>query len=177
MARGARRLTLALLGLLAAETTAAALDTLFPPDLRRAGEASPVVLDRRGAWLRALPVEGGRWRLRADLARTDLAFLERVVAVEDRRFRAHPGVDPLALVRAAAGALATGEASSGASTLTMQTARLLEPRPRTLGAKAVEAVRALQLEARFSKQEILGLYLTLAPYGGNLDTSATSRRA
>jgi len=168
-ALAARRLTLALVAVLAVETLLIGLDLMFPPDLARALSASPVVLDRQGNWLRALPVEDGRWRLRADLERTDPAFLRRVVAVEDARFWVHPGVDPAALARAAASAAAHGHAVSGASTLTMQTARLLEPRPRTLASKAIEMVRAVQLEARFSKRQILALYLTLAPYGGNLE--------
>ena len=169
MDRLVRRLTLGLLGLLAVETVLGGLDLAFPPDLRRATRASAVVLDRNGAWLRALPVESGRWRLRADLDRTDPSFLRRVVAVEDARFWVHPGVDPAAVMRAAAAMAAHGRATSGASTLTMQTARLLEPRPRTLPSKLIEMVRALQLEARFTKRQILALYLTLAPYGGNLE--------
>ena len=167
--RRVRALTLALCALVAVEAAVLALDLAFPPDLSRGARSSPVALDRRGAWLRALPVENGRWRIRADLDRTDPVFLERLVAVEDARFALHPGVDPLAVTRAAAAALASGRVTSGASTLTMQTARLLEPRPRTLAAKAVEAIRAVQIEARLSKREILALYLTLAPYGGNLE--------
>jgi len=139
----ARGLTLALVAVLAVETLLIGLDLAFPPDLARALSASPVVLDRQGNWLRALPVEDGRWRLRADLERTDPAFLRRVVAVEDARFWVHPGVDPAALARAAASAAVHGHAVSGASTLTMQTARLLEPRPRTLASKAIEMVRAV----------------------------------
>lgn len=166
---GVRALTLGLIGLVALEAGLLAADAAFPPDLRRAERASPVALDRNGAWLRALPVERGRWRIRADLARTDPTFLRRLVAVEDARFYAHPGVDPLAVGRAMAAALVTGHVRSGASTLTMQTARLLEPRPRTLGAKLIETLRALQLEARLSKAQILATYLTLAPYGGNLE--------
>jgi penicillin-binding protein 1C len=145
------------------------LDAAFPPDLAKAARSSPVALDRRGAWLRALPVEQGRWRIRADLERTDPSFLGRVVALEDGRFWLHPGVDPLSAVRAAVTAALRGRITSGASTLTMQTARLLEPRPRTFGAKLYQMVRALQLQARFSKRETLALYLTLAPYGGNLE--------
>ncbi|HEY8003857.1 MAG TPA: penicillin-binding protein 1C [Phenylobacterium sp.] len=164
-----RRLTFALLAMMGAQAVACGLDLAFPPNLDRARNASPVVLDRHGAWLRALSVESGRWRLRADLDRTDPTFLKRLVAVEDARFWTHPGVDPVALARAAAAAAAHGRAVSGASTLTMQTARLLEPRPRTLAAKLVEIVRALQIEARFSKRRTLALYLTLAPYGGNLE--------
>ena len=164
-----RRLTLALIGLLALESAAFALDAAMPPDLSRGLRSSPVALDRRGAWLRALPVESGRWRIRADLARTDPTFLKRLVAVEDARFWLHPGVDPFATARAVASAVLHGRPTSGASTLTMQTARLLEPRPRTVASKLIEMVRAVQLEARFSKREILALYLTLAPYGGNLE--------
>ena len=164
-----RRLTLGLIALLGVEVAAGALDAAFPPDLSRAHSASPVVLDRNGAWLRALPVETGRWRLRADLERTDPSFLKRVVAIEDARFWLHPGIDPAAVARALVGAAARGRAVSGASTLTMQTARLLEPRPRTLPSKLIEMVRAVQLEARFSKRQILALYLTLAPSGGNLE--------
>jgi penicillin-binding protein 1C len=146
-----------------------AVDLLLPPEMSRAERSSAVALDRNGAWLRALPVEDGRWRVRADLQRTDPSFVRRLIAVEDARFRWHLGVDPLALARALVGNAAAGEVRSGGSTLTMQTARLLEPRSRTLGAKLAEAIRALQLEARLSKDEVLALYLTLAPYGGNLE--------
>jgi len=113
----------------------------------RAGVAGGVGSQR--AWLRALPVERGRWRIRADLDRTDPVFLKRLVAVEDERFYLHPGVDPVSLVRAAAVAALTGHIRSGASTLTMQTARLLEPRRRTFAAKLIEMLRALQLERGF----------------------------
>jgi penicillin-binding protein 1C len=167
--KGVARLTLALIALLASETLLVALDAAFPPDLSKAYRSSPVALDRRGAWLRALPVEQGRWRIRADLERTDPSFLRRVVALEDGRFWLHPGVDPISTLRAAATAALRGRITSGASTLTMQTARLLEPRRRTFGAKLYQMVRALQLQARLSKRETLALYLTLAPYGGNLE--------
>jgi penicillin-binding protein 1C len=158
-----------LVGLLAAETALSVADVLCPPPLERARHASPVILDRDGAWLRALPVEGGRWRLRADLDRIDPVFLARLVRMEDARFYLHRGVDPLALARAASSAVLHGRPTSGASTLTMQTARLLQPRRRTLAAKAIEMARAVQLESRFDKRQILELYLTLAPYGGNLE--------
>jgi penicillin-binding protein 1C len=164
-----RHLTLALVGLICVEAAAAGLDALLPPDLARAERASPVALDRNGAWLRALPVEKGRWRIRADLDRTDPSFLRRLTALEDSRFAVHPGVDPVAAARALASALLHGSVTSGASTLTMQTARLLEPRPRNLGSKLIEMARAVQIEARLSKRQVLALYLTLAPYGGNLE--------
>lgn len=144
-----------------------ALDRIFPPPLNVA--QSSVVTDRNGVALRAFPVEDGRWRLPVSLDQVDPAFIEALIAMEDQRFYAHPGVDPLAVIRASGQALSSGRIISGASTLTMQTARLLEPRPRTLGAKIIQSWRALQLEARLSKSEILELYLTLAPYGGNLE--------
>ena len=163
------RFTRLLVGLIALQAALFLLSALLPPDMARARRSSPVVLDQRGAWLRALPVEDGRWRVRADLARTDPTFQKRLIAVEDARFFIHPGVDPLAVVRAFGSAVAHGRPTSGASTLTMQTARLLEPRPRNLGSKLIEMVRAVQLEARLTKRQTLALYLTLAPYGGNLE--------
>jgi penicillin-binding protein 1C len=81
-----RVLTFGLIALLAAQLVLIGLDAAFPPDLAKAARSSPVALDRRGAWLRALPVEQGRWRIRADLDRTDPSFLRRVVALEDGRF-------------------------------------------------------------------------------------------
>src|SRR6185295_13902160 len=103
-ARLARRIVLGLIAFLTLELAVMALDATFPPDLSRGHRSSPVALDRRGQWLRALPVENGRWRIRADLSRTDAVFLRRVVAVEDARFYGHAGVDPLALARAGASA-------------------------------------------------------------------------
>lgn len=152
----------------------AGLDRLFPPP--ELAERSVIVTDERGQIFRAFPVEGGRWRLAADLDGIDPAFIAALIAIEDERFRTHRGVDPLAVLRAGFNSVLAREIVSGASTLTMQTARLLEPRPeRNPGSKLMEAWRALQLEARFSKDEILETYLTLTPYGGNLEgvTSAS----
>lgn len=145
------------------------LDACFPPPIYKAQSDSLIVTDKSGIPLRAFPTKEGRWRLRADLEATDPLFIEALIEVEDERFRHHIGVDPLAVIRAAGSALARGRIVSGASTITMQTARLLEPRPRTLGSKFIEMLRALQIERRLSKDEILELYLTLTPYGGNLE--------
>jgi len=164
-----RSFVIALIAFLGVEVAVIGLDAALPPDLSRGERSSPVTLDRRGAWLRALPVENGRWRIRADLRRTDPSFVRRLVAIEDERFFRHPGVDVRAVARAGGQALVRGRVVSGASTLSMQTARLLEPRPRNLGSKLIEMLRAVQIEARLSKRELLALYLTLAPYGGNLE--------
>jgi penicillin-binding protein 1C len=100
----------------------------------------------------------------------DPRYLTMLVAYEDRRFRSHPGVDPLALARAGYQWARHGRIVSGGSTITMQVARLLEPRSeRSISAKLRQMLRALELEWRLSKDEILALYLSLAPYGGNLE--------
>ncbi|MBU6371978.1 MAG: penicillin-binding protein 1C [Alphaproteobacteria bacterium] len=164
-------------GVIALALTLFALDVIFPPPLQRGGVVSPVVLDREGVWLRAFATPTGKWRLAARLDEVDPEFLRRVVAIEDARFWSHPGVDPLALARATASYLRTGVVTSGGSTITMQTARLLEPRPRTVPSKLIEIVRALQIERRLTKREILALYLTLAPYGGNLEGVRAASRA
>ena len=147
---------------------AAVLDRLYPPDLSRLADLSMLVTDKDGKLLRAFPAGDGNWRLPVQVASVDPGYSRMLIAYEDKRFYHHLGVDPLALVRATGQLLAAGHVVSGASTLTMQTARLLEPRPRTLLSKLIEMGRALQLEERFDKDQILAMYLTLAPYGGNL---------
>ncbi len=159
----------ALAALAVSAATAVLLDRLFPPDLSRLHATGIEVLDREGRTLSVLPAPGGVWRLRTGVEDVPRHLLDMLVAAEDRRFRLHPGVDPLASARAAVQWVRAGRVVSGGSTLTMQAARLLEPRPRTLRSKAIEVFRALQLEARFSKDEILGIWLTLAPAGGNLE--------
>lgn len=146
-----------------------ALDRAYPPDLSRLSDLSITVDDREGAPLRVFLNGADAWRMPAGVERVPPQYLNLLLAYEDRRFRDHPGVDPLAILRASAQNLGRGRVVSGASTLTMQAARLLEPHRRSFGAKAVEALRAMQLEWRFSKDEILGIYLTLAPFGGNLE--------
>ena len=144
------------------------LDRLFPPDLSRLSDLSVLVEDKDGGLLRAFTAKDGSWRLPVTVEAVDPRFRRMLLAYEDKRFESHWGVDPLAVARAFGQLLAHGHVVSGASTLTMQTARLLEPRPRTFGAKLIEMARAFQLEARFGKDRILAMYLTLAPYGGNL---------
>jgi penicillin-binding protein 1C len=153
------------------------LDQLFPPPLSRVRDVSPVVLDRHGQWLMAFTTGSGTWRLEAQLDEIDPEFRRRLVAIEDARFWFHPGVDPLALVRASLAYARAGRVTQGGSTITMQLARLLEPRPRTIPSKLMEMVRALQIERRLSKREILAAYLTLAPYGGNLEGVRAASRA
>lgn len=146
-----------------------ALDRLNPPLLDRVQQISMLVLDSQDRILRGFATAQGTWRLPARVAEVDPLYLQMLLAYEDQRFAIHPGIDPLAVGRALGQWLTHGRIVSGASTLTMQTARLLEPHPRTLAGKFGEMLRALQLERRYSKDEILDFYLTLAPYGGNLE--------
>src|SRR5258708_20903982 len=146
-----------------------ALDRLFPPTLARYEDRSTEVVDANGRLLRAFTTEDGKWRLKTTAADVDPVYLALLKDYEDRRFDAHWGVDPFAVVRAAGLWIARGRIVSGASTLSMQAARLLEPRSRSLPNKIIEAARALQLEWHYSKGEVLAIYLTLAPMGGNLE--------
>jgi penicillin-binding protein 1C len=133
-------------------------------------EFSTVVVDRNGQLLRPYATVDGRWRLPATVKDVDARYLDLLIAYEDKRFWSHHGVDPLAVMRAAFQLVTHGRIVSGGSTLTMQVARLLEPRTdRTFLAKLRQAVRAIQLERKLSKDDILALYLALAPYGGNLE--------
>ncbi len=143
---------------------------LGPLDVALASHGSNIVVDRDGKLLRAFTASDGRWRLPVAARDVDPRFFTLLETYEDRRFRRHRGVDYLAIARAGAQFVKNGRVVSGGSTLTMQVARLLEPRDeRTLSAKARQMMRATQLEARYGKDEILGLYLALAPYGGNLE--------
>jgi penicillin-binding protein 1C len=144
--------------------------SLGPPPLGKNLDTSHVVLDREGRLLRAYATSEGRWRLPATVKDVDPRFLRMLFAYEDKRFYEHYGVDPMAMARAVAQFAGSGHIVSGGSTITMQVARLLEPREhRSFGAKLRQITRALELEYALSKNEILSLYLTLAPYGGNLE--------
>jgi penicillin-binding protein 1C len=146
-----------------------ALDRALPPPMARFETAAREVTARDGRLLSVRPAPGGVWRLRTTPDDVPPHLLALLIAAEDRRFDAHPGVDPLALARAAGQWVRAGRVVSGGSTLSMQAARLLEPRPRNLRSKALEIARALQLEWRYGKRGVLEIWLTLAPQGGNLE--------
>ena len=144
--------------------------SLPPLDLAAARAASVEVQDRDGRLLRAFATKDGRWRLTTTTHDVDPRYLAMLIGYEDSRYYAHDGVDFRAGARAAWQIAAHGRVISGASTLTMQVARLLEPREtRDAAAKLRQIARALELDRRLSKQGVLDLYLTLAPFGGNLE--------
>ena len=141
--------------------------TVLPPLVQ---ETSVTVADRQGLLLRAYTVADGRWRLAVDPTAVDPGYLAMLVAYEDKRFYDHGGVDFTAMSRAVAQAIWNGRVISGGSTLTMQVARLLEDSGTgAIGGKLRQIRVAWALEDRLSKDQILTLYLHLAPFGGNLE--------
>jgi len=142
---------------------------------------SPVVLDRRGRELQVLPVnDSGLRRIYRSIDGIPDGLVSVVLRSEDRRFRWHPGVDPAALAGAAGRYLRSGQPAGGGSTVTMQLARIITPReadrPVDAGMKIREIWRALQIESRHSKKEILELYLNLVPFGRNIQGYPTAAR-
>jgi penicillin-binding protein 1C len=128
---------------------------------------SPVLYDREGRLLGALAAGDGQWRFPP--GPVNEKFIAALIEAEDRRFRRHPGVDPLALFRALGQNLRAGRVVSGASTITMQTLRIMRRgRPRTVPEKALEGIMALRLEMGRSKDDILSLYAANAPFGANV---------
>lgn len=155
-------------------------DRLFPLPPDAAGtqrRGVQLVLARDGTPLRAFPDERHIWRHPVRLDEVSPRYVEAVLAYEDRFFYWHPGINPVALLRAAGQWLRYGRIVSGGSTLSMQAARLLTPTPRSVSGKLRQIFRALQLELHLSKREILELYLTRAPMGGVLEGVEAASRA
>ena len=156
-----------LLALLVVAGSAELLDQLFP--LPPAPQYSPLVTAADGSVLHAFLNPTQKWRMKAELTEITPALQRAIIYKEDRYFRYHFGVNPVAIVQAAGRNLFGHGRTTGASTITMQVARLLEPKERTFGNKTLEMLRAVQLEAHYSKAEILQLYLNLVPYGSNIE--------
>ena len=130
---------------------------------------SRVILDRHGQLLHAFLAADDRWRLHTESGKIPERLKAMLLAREDRWFEVHPGVNPLALARAALQNLEAGGIVSGGSTLTMQIARMLEPKERTYRNKLIGNLPGLQLEWHYSKAELLELYCSMVPLGGNIE--------
>ncbi len=143
------------------------VDRLHPP-------SSVTVLDRHGKLLRAFTAPDDMWRISSDTEDISPKLRAAVINYEDRYFRYHFGINPISIVRAAITNLKARRIVCGGSTITMQVARMMDPKPRTFRNKSIEAVRAIQLEISFSKDEILAFYFNMAPYGGNIVGSASA---
>ncbi len=128
-----------------------------------------VVVDRSGQPLRSFADADGVWRYPVTLDEVSERYIEALLSYEDRYFYRHFGVNPLAVIRALSQRISEGRFVSGASTLTMQVARILKPHDKTLAGKVAQMFRALQLEWHYTKEEILTFYLNYAPFGGPIE--------
>ncbi len=139
----------------------------LPRDLFEGTVYSRVLTDRNGELLNARIADDGQWRFPPSDSVPE-KFAAAITAFEDRWFRWHPGVNPVSLARAAYINISSGTVVSGGSTITMQVIRLSRNRERTIWQKLIECILATRLEFRYSKDEILALYASYAPFGGNV---------
>ncbi len=142
------------------------IDLIFPVHTHI--QYSQLILSDDHKLLNASLSSDQQWRMKTGLKEVNPLLIKTIITKEDRWFRFHPGVNPIALVRALWQNISKGKRVSGASTITMQVVRMLELRERTVGNKLIECFRAVQMELHHSKNEILELYLNLLPYGGNI---------
>lgn len=143
------------------------LNLVFPlPDKI---EYSTIIADNKGEVIHAFLTRDEKWRMKTELNEISPLLRKTIVQKEDKYFYYHLGINPIAVVRAFAMNIFKMKRTSGASTITMQVAKMLEPKRRTFSNKIVEMFRALQLEWTYSKDEILQLYLNLVPYGSNIE--------
>src|SRR5258705_788723 len=143
------------------------LNWLFPlPDKI---EYSTIITDSKGEVVNAYLTSDQKWRMKTELSEISPLLRKTIIAKEDKHFYAHPGVNPFAVIRAFFNNIFKMRRTSGASTITMQVAKALEPGKRNIWSKIREVFRAFQLEWKYSKKEILQLYLNLVPYGGNIE--------
>jgi penicillin-binding protein 1C len=143
------------------------LNIIFP--LRDRVEYSTIITDNKGEVVNAFLTADEKWRMKTELNEISPLLKKTIIAKEDKYFYSHPGINVVAVGRAFFKNLLRMKRTSGASTITMQVAKALEPRKRTAVAKAIEIFRAFQLEWKYDKNEILQLYLNLVPYGGNIE--------
>lgn len=143
------------------------LDVVFP--LRTDLDYSQTIEDRKGIILHSFLTPDDKWRMYTELPEISTQLASAIVFKEDKYFYYHLGINPIAVLRAAFLNIFTGRRTSGASTITMQVARMLQPKQRTYYHKIIEMFRALQLEWHYSKAQILQFYFNLVPYGGNIE--------
>ena len=177
MNRGRISLLIAAMVVMVAIGLTAYISRPLPPS--RLDLLSHVIKDASGDILATRISNDGFWREKVSLNEIDSKLTDTLLAYEDKRFWSHVGVDPLAIVRAVIDALISGHITSGASTITMQTARLMYPElgGKTIRAKIHQMLMALRVEFHWSKKDILEAYFTLAPYGGNIEGITAGTRA
>nr|WP_299420865.1 penicillin-binding protein 1C [uncultured Emticicia sp.] len=143
------------------------LNFILPPKLNVS--YSTLVTDKKGEILHAFLSTDEKWRMFVELNEISPMLRKAILAKEDKYFNYHFGVNPVSIFRAAFNNITKNRRTSGASTITMQVVRMLNPDKRTYLNKISEILRAIQLEIFYSKDEILQLYLNLVPYGSNIE--------
>src|SRR3972149_4673767 len=143
------------------------LNIIFPLNINT--EYSTIVLDKKDNLVHAFLTSDDKWRMFTELGEITPELKEAILYKEDKYFYYHFGINPVSVLRALYYNITRGKRTSGASTITMQVARMLEPKERTYGNKIIEMFGALQLELKYSKKEILQFYLNLAPFGSNIE--------
>lgn len=159
------RFSLALYGILVA--LFCVFDATVP--LNTSVPYAQMVTDNEGQVLSAFLSADDKWRFKTELHEISGKLTQTLVYKEDRWFYWHPGINPVAIVRAAVNNITSNKRTSGASTISMQVVRLLHPRNRTFFNKCIETIEAFQLETHHTKAEILQLYCNLVSYGGNIE--------
>lgn len=132
-------------------------------------EYSTIITDQQNNIIHAFLTSDEKWRMKTELSEITPELQQAILYKEDKYFYYHFGINPIAIGRAAFNNIVKSKRTSGASTITMQVARLLQPKARTYSNKLIEMFRAMQLECRYSKTEILQMYLNLVPYGSNIE--------
>ena len=143
------------------------INLLFPLPDRVA--YSTIITDNKGEVIHAYLSADDKWRMKTTLSEISPLLKTTIIQKEDRYFYYHAGINPLAIGRAVVRNILHLKRTSGASTITMQVARALEPKSRNFSNKIIEVFRAWQLEWKYNKEEILQLYCNLLPYGGNIE--------
>lgn len=139
------------------------------PDLSRFYDRSHSLYDKSGNIIYSSMNKDGYHRILTTQSQVDPLYIKMLIASEDERFYSHPGVDVISIGRALWSNITSGSIVSGASTIAMQVCRMLEPKERSIWSKAKEALGALYLTHYYGRDQILSLYLTLAPFGGNIE--------
>jgi penicillin-binding protein 1C len=143
------------------------IDLIFPPASLK--QYSKEIIAEDGTLISAYLTDDDKWRMRTDIDEVSPELIKAIIEKEDSWFFGHFGVNPFSIVRAMYSNAVSGKRISGASTITMQVIRLLEPRERTHFNKLIEIFRAVQFEIHYTKREILEIYLSLLPFGGNIE--------
>jgi len=143
--------------------------TIPLPDKKLNSDKAYRFYDHQGQLLNMIISKDGFFRMQINLEDISPLFIKSLLLYEDKYFFQHFGVNPLAIVRAAKQNISSSKIVSGGSTITMQLSRMLQRQKRSYWVKLVEIFRALQLEIRMSKKQILAHYITIAPYGGNIE--------